>query len=59
MGSAERGSAERRDALMSEAALRLSQWFEWELPPGGMFVRMRSKNRAIDTCFSLQWWPAP
>ena len=40
---------ERRDALVSEAALRLSEWFEWEVPPGGMFVWMRSKDRAIDT----------
>ncbi len=40
---------ERRDALCSGAALRLSDWFEWEVPPGGMFVWMRSKNRAIDT----------
>lgn len=40
---------ERRDALVSEAALRLSEWFEWEVPPGGMFVWMRSKNQSIDT----------
>ena len=40
---------ERRDALCSEAALRLSEWFEWEVPPGGMFVWMRARNQAIDT----------
>ncbi len=40
---------ERRDALCSEAALSLSDWFEWEVPPGGMFVWMRSKGNAIDT----------
>lgn len=40
---------ERRDALCSEAALRLSDWFEWEVPPGGMFVWMRSRDRLIDT----------
>jgi 2-aminoadipate transaminase len=40
---------ERRDALCSEAALRLSSWFEWEIPVGGMFVWLRSKGRAIDT----------
>jgi 2-aminoadipate transaminase len=40
---------ERRDALCSEAARHLSDWFEWEVPPGGMFVWMRSKGNAIDT----------
>ncbi|MBN9060473.1 MAG: aminotransferase class I/II-fold pyridoxal phosphate-dependent enzyme, partial [Rhizobiales bacterium] len=40
---------ERRDALLREAALRLSDWFEWEVPVGGMFVWMRSKDSAIDT----------
>lgn len=40
---------ERRDALCSEAALRLSDWFEWDVPVGGMFVWMRAKNNAIDT----------
>ena len=40
---------ERRDALMREAALHLNRWFEWEVPPGGMFAWMRSKDRAIDT----------
>lgn len=40
---------ERRDALCSEAARHLSDWFEWEVPPGGMFVWMRSKGNAINT----------
>ncbi|WP_162539147.1 PLP-dependent aminotransferase family protein [Granulicella sp. WH15] len=40
---------ERRDALCREAALRLSPWFEWETPVGGMFVWMRARNNAIDT----------
>ncbi|CAN7528100.1 PLP-dependent aminotransferase family protein [Bosea sp. LjRoot9] len=40
---------ERRDALCNEAALRLSEWFEWEVPVGGMFVWMRARNQAIDT----------
>jgi len=39
----------RRDALCREAALHLSDWFEWEVPVGGMFVWMRAKDRAIDT----------
>ncbi len=40
---------ERRDVLCDEAAQRLSEWFEWEVPVGGMFVWLRSRNRAIDT----------
>ncbi|WP_162918883.1 PLP-dependent aminotransferase family protein [Taklimakanibacter deserti] len=40
---------ERRDALCTTAATELGQWFEWETPPGGMFVWMRSRNPAIDT----------
>jgi 2-aminoadipate transaminase len=40
---------ERRDALLREANLLLSEWFEWDVPVGGMFVWMRSKGRAIDT----------
>jgi len=40
---------ERRDALCSEAALHLKDWFEWEVPSGGMFVWMRSRNGTIDT----------
>ena len=39
----------RRDALCREASLRLSDWFEWEVPAGGMFVWMRAKGQAIDT----------
>jgi 2-aminoadipate transaminase len=40
---------ERRDALCEAAAAHLSDWFEWEVPPGGMFVWMRAKDAAIDT----------
>jgi 2-aminoadipate transaminase len=40
---------ERRDALCREAALRLNQWFEWEIPVGGMFVWMRARGNAINT----------
>ena len=39
----------RRDALCREAALRLSEWFDWDIPVGGMFVWMRAKNQAINT----------
>ncbi len=34
---------ERRDALLGAASEHLSQWFEWESPPGGMFVWMRAR----------------
>jgi 2-aminoadipate transaminase len=40
---------ERRDTLCREAAARLGAWFEWEVPPGGMFVWMRAKDPRIDT----------
>lgn len=40
---------ERRDALCSEAAQQLGEWFEWERPPGGMFVWLRAKDPGIDT----------
>jgi 2-aminoadipate transaminase len=40
---------ECRDALCDEAALRLSEWFDWDIPVGGMFVWMRAKNNSINT----------
>lgn len=40
---------ERRDTLCSEAAARIGDWFEWEIPPGGMFVWMRARDPRIDT----------
>ncbi|HYJ19911.1 MAG TPA: PLP-dependent aminotransferase family protein [Burkholderiales bacterium] len=40
---------ERRDTLCSEAAARIGDWFEWEVPPGGMFVWMRARDPRIDT----------
>src|SRR5262249_18110819 len=44
---------ERRDALLNAAAEHLSAWFEWDVPPGGMFVWMRARTepglRAINT----------
>lgn len=40
---------ERRDALCAEASSRLRDWFEWEVPAGGMFVWMRAREEAIDT----------
>lgn len=40
---------ERRDTLCREAAARIGEWFEWDIPPGGMFVWMRAKDPRIDT----------
>ncbi len=40
---------ERRDTLCREAAARIGEWFEWEVPAGGMFVWMRAKDSRIDT----------
>lgn len=40
---------QRRDALCAAAAVELGAWFEWETPPGGMFVWMRSRDPKIDT----------
>ena len=39
----------RRDALCAAATESLSPWFDWEVPPGGMFVWMRAKHPGIDT----------
>src|SRR5690606_41764731 len=38
-----------RDALCAAAEVHLSEWFEWEMPPGGMFVWMRKRDPRIDT----------
>jgi len=35
---------ERRDALMQAAAQHLSEWFEWDTPPGGMFAWLSAKS---------------
>jgi 2-aminoadipate transaminase len=40
---------QRRDALCSAADVELGEWFEWETPPGGMFVWMRRRIPSIDT----------
>ena len=39
----------RRDALCAELDLRLSPWFTWTMPAGGMFVWLRARHDAIDT----------
>ncbi|MBL9034421.1 MAG: PLP-dependent aminotransferase family protein [Rhodospirillaceae bacterium] len=49
---------ERRDALCAAAQAHLGEWFEWEVPPGGMFLWARAKSRDFDTnalySFALQ-----
>jgi 2-aminoadipate transaminase len=40
---------QRRDALCAAARAELGEWFEWDTPPGGMFVWMRGRHPAIDT----------
>lgn len=40
---------ERRDVLCRAASAELAEWFEWDVPPGGMFVWMRARDNAIDT----------
>lgn len=40
---------ERRDALCREASRHLRDWFEWDVPAGGMFVWLRAKGLGIDT----------
>ncbi|MBL8583041.1 MAG: PLP-dependent aminotransferase family protein [Rhizobiaceae bacterium] len=39
----------RRDALCAAASRQLGDWYEWEVPPGGMFVWMRARDPRIDT----------
>lgn len=40
---------ERRDALCAGAQALLSEWFDWEVPPGGMFVWLKARRPDIDT----------
>jgi len=39
----------RRDALCAAMSEYLSEWFEWEVPVGGMFVWAVAKEPAFDT----------
>ena len=49
---------ERRDALCAGVEAQLGEWFEWEVPPGGMFLWARARSPAFDTnrlySFALQ-----
>lgn len=40
---------ERRDALCQAMATHLSDWFEWEVPVGGMFVWAVGRDPDLDT----------
>src|SRR5882672_6127424 len=40
---------ERRDALCAALAEHLAEWFEWEVPVGGMFVWAVARDPALDT----------
>lgn len=39
---------ERRDALCAALDRHLGEWFDWDVPPGGMFVWLRAKSPAFD-----------
>jgi 2-aminoadipate transaminase len=39
----------RRDALCAAMAEHLADWFEWEVPVGGMFVWAVARDPALDT----------
>lgn len=39
----------RRDALCAALNSYLAEWFEWEVPAGGMFVWARARDESIDT----------
>jgi len=40
---------ERRDAMCNALAKYLSEWFEWDVPVGGMFVWVRARDERLDT----------
>ncbi|CVI63311.1 PLP-dependent aminotransferase family protein (plasmid) [Agrobacterium leguminum] len=40
---------ERRDALCAAMTEHLAEWFEWEVPVGGMFVWATARDTSIDT----------
>ena len=40
---------QRRDALCKAASAKLGEWFEWEVPPGGMFAWMTARDRSLNT----------
>ncbi|WP_076860170.1 aminotransferase-like domain-containing protein [Bradyrhizobium mercantei] len=40
---------ERRDALAAAMDEHLSDWFEWDVPVGGMFIWATARDRSLDT----------
>ena len=45
---------ERRDALCAAMEEHLSDWFDWEVPGGGMFVWAKARNSDLNTDLLLQ-----
>jgi len=46
---------DRRDAMCESLETHLSEWFEWEVPVGGMFVWIRAKDQQLDTDVLLRY----
>jgi 2-aminoadipate transaminase len=44
----------RRDALCAAMREHLSEWFDWEVPVGGMFVWAIARDASVDTDVLLQ-----
>lgn len=40
---------ERRDALVTAMTEHLTEWFEWQIPVGGMFVWATARNLSLNT----------
>ena len=40
---------QRRDALCNAASADLAEWFEWDVPPGGMFAWMTARDPNLNT----------
>jgi len=45
----------RRDAMCKSLETYLSEWFEWEVPVGGMFVWLRARDQQLDTDVLLRY----
>lgn len=40
---------ERRDAMCKALENHLSEWFDWQVPVGGMFVWVQARDQTLDT----------
>jgi len=45
----------RRDAMCDALTAYLSEWFEWEVPVGGMFVWARARDQQLNTDTLLRY----